>query len=212
MILNSKLNEFAQRWTRFSEIPLAALGLVYLAAYSLQVVFRDIGVLYAQLELASQVIWGVFALDITIRFFSASSIGKFLRSNWLEVFALAVPFMRFLRVFRVVLALRAIRGFLSNRASATGAYLLLLVPLTWFSGAIAVLDAESESSEASIQTLSEALWWSLSTITTVGYGDTYPVTLEGKLVAAVLMVSGIALFSAGAGIFASWMLGGRKTT
>jgi voltage-gated potassium channel len=52
----------------------------------------------------------------------------------------------------------------------------------------------------------------LATITTVGYGDKYPTTLEGQLVAAVLMITGIALFSAGAGMFASWIMSDKKTT
>jgi voltage-gated potassium channel len=88
----------------------------------------------------------------------------------------------------------------------------MLVPLTWFSGGIAVLDAESTNPDASITNLREALWWSLATITTVGYGDKYPTTLEGQLVAAVLMLTGISLFSAGAGIFASWIMGEKKNS
>lgn len=183
-----------------------------MGAYSIQVLYRNSQGLFDGLEILSQIIWGVFVVDILLRAYNAPNIAKFLRANWLELVALALPFLRFLRVFRVILALRAIRGFLSDRASATGAYLLILVPLTWFSGAIAVLDAESLNPEASIRTLGDALWWSLATITTVGYGEIYPVTLEGKAVAAVLMVSGIALFSAGAGIFASWILGDRKSS
>ena len=86
----------------------------------------------------------------------------------------------------------------------------MLVPLTWYAGAIAVLDAESSNPDATIKNVGQALWWSLATITTVGYGDRYPTTFEGQSIAAVLMVTGIALFSAGAGIFASWILAEKK--
>jgi voltage-gated potassium channel len=152
----------------------------------------------------------VFAIDVLVRLAISSNLRIFLKSNWLEILALTLPFLRVLRVFRVVLALRGIKGFVQNRASSTGAYVLMLVPLSWFTGAIAVLDAESSNPDALISNLREALWWSLATITTVGYGDKYPTTLEGQLVAAVLMVTGIALFSAGAGMFASWIMSDKK--
>lgn len=189
---------------------MAVIGVIYLAAYSIQVLNSSNQILVDQLELVSQIIWAVFVVDVIFRLVGSESIPKFLKSSWLEILALAIPFMRILRVFRVILALRGIKGFVKNRASATGTYILMLVPLTWFSGAIAVLDAEATNPDRSITNLREALWWSLATITTVGYGDKYPSTLEGQLVAAVLMLTGIALFSAGAGIFASWIMGEKK--
>lgn len=209
---NPKLISLTKRWESRSNIPMAIVGVVYLADYSIQVLNSTNQHLVDQLEVISQVIWFIFVLDVLFRLIGSESIPKFLKTSWLEILALAIPFMRILRVFRVVLALRGIKGFVKNRASATGTYILMLVPLTWFSGAIAVLDAESSNPERSITNLREALWWSLATITTVGYGDKYPTTFEGQLVAGVLMLTGIALFSAGAGIFASWIMGEKKTS
>jgi voltage-gated potassium channel len=209
---SSKLISLTKTWESKSNIPMAVLGVIYLAAYSIQVVYSSNKELVEQLEVASQIVWAVFVLDVIFRLIGSESIPKFLKSSWLEILALAIPFMRILRVFRVILALRGIKGFVKNRASAMGTYILMLVPLTWFSGGIAVLDAESTNPDASITNLREALWWSLATITTVGYGDKYPTTLEGQLVAAVLMLTGIALFSAGAGIFASWIMGEKKNS
>ena len=209
---SSKFISLTKTWESKSNIPMAVLGVIYLAAYSSQVVYSSNAELVAQLEVASQIIWAVFVLDVIFRLIGSESIPNFLKSSWLEILALAIPFMRILRVFRVILALRGIKGFVKNRASAMGTYILMLVPLTWFSGGIAVLDAESTNPDASITNLREALWWSLATITTVGYGDKYPTTLEGQLVAAVLMLTGIALFSAGAGIFASWIMGEKKNS
>jgi voltage-gated potassium channel len=190
---------------------MALLGLVYLACYSAEVVFPDNLQLVSYLEIVSQIIWLIFLLDLIMRFFAVKRFGRFLRKNWLEMVSLMLLFVRFLRVFRAVLALTAIKRFSSNRASATGLYVLMLMPLTWFTGAVAVLDAESASPGGSITNLREALWWSLATITTVGYGDKYPITLEGQLIAAVLMIAGISLFSAGAAMFATWMLAGPKS-
>jgi voltage-gated potassium channel len=190
-----------------SSLPMGILGLAYLAVYSIEVIFGANSELVYAMQIAGQFLWLIFFVDLIIRAITSKSISDFLKSSWLEIFALTLPFIRFLRIFRVVLALRAIRGIVRDKATRTGVYVLLLVPLTWFSGAVAVLDAESKNSDSGIQTIREALWWSLATITTVGYGDKYPTTLEGQLVAGVLMVAGIALFSAGAAIFASWMLG-----
>lgn len=209
---SSKLVSLTKTWESKSNIPMAVLGVIYLAAYSIQVVYSTNKALVEQLEITSQIIWAIFVVDVLFRLFGSESIPKFLKASWLEILALAIPFMRILRVFRVILALRGIKGFVKNRASAMGTYILMLVPLTWFSGGIAVLDAESTNPDASITNLREALWWSLATITTVGYGDKYPTTLEGQLVAAVLMLTGIALFSAGAGIFASWIMGDKKSS
>lgn len=202
--------KFSSRWTENSSLPLAFVGLVYLAVYSAQVIVPRTSHLQSTFEIVSASIWALFAVDLAIRGIGSKSFGSFLRNSWLEIFALAIPFIRVLRVFRVLLALRGLKGFLGSRAQATGMYILLLVPLTWYSGAIAVLDAESSNPEASITNVGQALWWSLATITTVGYGDRYPTTFEGQAVAAVLMVTGIALFSAGAGIFASWIMAEKK--
>lgn len=204
------LQKLSSRWSEKSSLPLAFVGLVYLAVYSAQVISPRTSPLQSIFDLVSTIIWVIFAVDLAIRGTGSKSLGSFLKNNWLEIFALAIPFIRVLRVFRVILALRGLKGFLGNRAQTTGLYILLLVPLAWYSGAIAVLDAESTNPEASITNIGQALWWSLATITTVGYGDRYPTTFEGQSVAAVLMVTGIALFSAGAGIFASWIMSDKK--
>jgi voltage-gated potassium channel len=207
-----KIRDLIVLWVQKSSVPISLLGLIYLATYAVQVLNQKNVALVQQMELVSWVIWFIFLVDLLLRAIIADKLGRFLRSNWLEIMALAIPFMRILTVLRVVLALTEMRRLFANRASASGAYLLMLVPLTWFSGALAVLDAESGNPEASITNLREALWWSLATITTVGYGDRYPVTPQGEMVAGVLMVTGIALFSAGAGIFASWVMGEKKSS
>jgi voltage-gated potassium channel len=205
-----KIASMGSKWEKASTIPMAFLGLAYLATYSIQVIYRENAGLVNQLNVLEILILAIFSADVGFRFLTSTSPLNFLRVNWLEVLALVLPFLRVLRVFRPLIALRGIKGFFQNRVNATGAYILILVPLTWFTGAIAVLDAESVNPNALITNLREALWWSLSTITTVGYGDRYPTTLEGELVAGVLMITGIALFSAGAGMFASWILADKK--
>jgi voltage-gated potassium channel len=75
-----------------------------------------------------------------------------------------------------------------------------------FVASLAVLDAERDAPDASITTFGDAVWWTITTISTVGYGDRYPITLEGRLVAATLMVAGIALLGVVTGSIASWFV------
>ena len=210
MVRSSKYVQLAKKWEEKSNIPMAILGLAYLATYTAQVLNSENTNLVSQLEIVSVSLWVIFAGDVLFRLVFSKDIRDFIKSSWLEILALTLPFLRVLRVFRVVIGLRGIKGFVQGRANATAAYVVMLLPLTWFTGGIAVLDAESSNPDAIISTLREALWWSLATITTVGYGDKYPTTIEGQLVAAVLMLTGIALFSAGAGMFASWILADKK--
>jgi voltage-gated potassium channel len=73
-------------------------------------------------------------------------------------------------------------------------------------GAVAVLDAERGAPDATINSFGDALWWSLITVTTVGYGDRYPVTGAGQAIAAGLMVAGIALLGVVTAAIAAWFV------
>jgi voltage-gated potassium channel len=62
----------------------------------------------------------------------------------------------------------------------------------------------------SIKTAEDAIWWALVTVTTVGYGDKLPVTTEGRIIAAFLMVTGVSLFGTFTGFIAAWFIGDKK--
>ena len=208
--MKTKFIVFCKSWIEVTNIPFAVLGIAYLGIYSIEVIYASNDALAFNLERLGNLIWLVFILDLLIRFVASDSLLNFLKNNFIELLAVTLPFLRVLRMLRVLLAVRGLRIFVVDRARATGVYIALLAPLTWFTGAIVVLDVESGHSNSTINSLGKALWWSLSTITTVGYGDLYPVTTSGKFVAAVVMITGISLFSAGAGLFASWIMGDRN--
>lgn len=116
-----------------------------------------------------------------------------------------VRIARIIRILRAVRSVRAIGKILTRHrkesAIATAALVTLL--LTVF-GSLAMLQFE-QTAEANIRTGGDALWWAFATVTTVG-GDRYPVTFEGRLVAATLMAAGVALFGTLSGLVASWFL------
>lgn len=116
---------------------------------------------------------------------------------------------RILRIFRVLRGLRATHLLaelvLKRRAqnAMLAVALLALILVTFCS--IAVLHFES-GPDANIKSADDAVWWAFATITTVGYGDRYPITSEGRMVAVLLMVSGVGLFGTFSGFLASWFV------
>jgi voltage-gated potassium channel len=116
---------------------------------------------------------------------------------------------RILRVFRLMRGVRATRLLTSfilrkRTESAFLAATLISILIITFSS-IAVLQLEV-SSDSNIKTPGDAIWWSLVTLTTVGYGDRFPVTTEGRVIGAFLMVTGVGLFGMMSGFIASWFL------
>ena len=139
------------------------------------------------------VIWAIFVVEIVVKFAIAQDRIGFLLGHWLEIIVVIVPPFRPLRIFRLVLfGSRAIRY---SRRLANIDYLgvyavgLVLIGST-------IVAAVEIGGEGEIQSYTDALWWALVTVTTVGYGDVTPVTAAGRIVATFLIVGGVGLFGA----------------
>jgi voltage-gated potassium channel len=118
----------------------------------------------------------------------------------------AARVMRILRVMRGVKSARAIAHFLSARRSESAVLASLLLSLLLIVlCSIAILQFEVPAG-GNIKSPEDAMWWAISTMTTVGYGDAYPVTPEGRVVAVFLMAAGVGVFGTFAGLIASWFL------
>ena len=85
-------------------------------------------------------------------------------------------------------------------------YVAAGVAVVGFVAALAVLDAERANSERNIDSFGDALWWAATTITTVGYGDQFPTTTQGRFVGVGLMLTGIALLGVITAALASWFV------
>jgi voltage-gated potassium channel len=97
---------------------------------------------------------------------------------------------------------------LKNRTRGTFAAVASLSVLLLIFASISILNVETDPG-SNIKTAEDALWWAFVTITTVGYGDKYPVTTEGRAIAAVLMLGGVGLFGTFTGYVASWFMQDR---
>lgn len=160
----------------------------------------------------------VFLADFTYRLVTADSRRQYMGrgGGWLDlVGSLPFPGLRIARLFRVVRALRMIRehggralarDFMRQRAQGAMYVVLLLVVLVLEFAGIGVLAAEEDAQNANIQSASDALWWGYVTITTVGYGDRYPVTNEGRIVGVFLLTVGVGLFGTFTGFLANFFL------
>ncbi|WP_433266445.1 potassium channel family protein [Actinosynnema sp. CS-041913] len=196
------------RWERRAEWPLTALAVVFLVAYAWEVLDdRATPGLHAALEVVLWVVWLVFALDYAARFKLAANKRKFFVSHLFDLLAVVLPVVRQLRVLRLLTVLKLLnRRFAGKIRHQVGVYVAGVTALVGLCASLAVLDAERHHPDATITTFGDAVWWTLTTISTVGYGDRYPVTWEGRLVAALLMIGGIALLGVITGTIASWLV------
>lgn len=161
----------------------------------------------------------VFLTDFIVSLSRSEDRWQYMLSwGWLDLISSIPVFdsMRWGRAARVVRILRVIRGVKATRMIAAmlfqqralnavmaGAFVAILAI---FASSFAILAFE-EGAEGTIKTADDAVWWAICTVTTVGYGDYYPVTWEGRIVAFFLMITGAATFGALAGLLASWFMG-----
>lgn len=187
---------------------LTFLALVFLVIYAGQVLVESTNeVMVRLLNFLSWIIWAVFLLDYLFRIYLATDRMSYFKRRILELVVIALPMLRPLRSLRVLsLANLTTRkqesDYLLNGARIVAASTLLLV----FIGALSVLDAERNAPGANITNFGDALWWAFVTITTVGFGDYYPITLVGRTISVIMMFIGIALVGVITAGFASWFL------
>lgn len=160
----------------------------------------------------------VFLADFFQRLYRAPSKLQFMKWGWIDLlssiplvdalrYGRFVHLVRFLRILRAVRSTKLILFYLfRNRRSGTFSIVASVSVLVVIFGAIGILQFEKGLAGSNIHSAGDALWWSFVTITTVGYGDFYPVTLQGRLVAAILMTAGVGLFGTFTGLVANWFM------
>ena len=166
-----------------------------------------------------QVVCVFFLIDFAYRLASAEARLKyFLTWGWLDLLS-SIPMVDALRSFRaarivrIVRLLRAARSgrqiiewIMKRRAQSTLLAAVFLAIVMLVVGSIGILYFEQDAPGANIVNGADALWWSMVTITTVGYGDFSPVTAGGRVLAGILMTIGIGLFGTFSGYLATRFL------
>jgi voltage-gated potassium channel len=170
------------------------------------------------LDYADTALCAIFFGDFLLSLKRAENRWKYFRTwGWLDLVSSipSIHLARWGRAARIARILRVLRGVraarilgrlaLTRKTESTFLAASLVALLLIVVGSLSVLQFESAEG-SNIRTAEDALWWSITTITTVGYGDRFPVTTEGRLVAVLLMCGGVGLFGMFSGFLAAWFV------
>ncbi|MEV6785200.1 potassium channel family protein, partial [Streptomyces sp. NPDC051098] len=196
------------RWEERTQTPLLVLAAAFALAYAVPIVTPGAdGWVHRLCTAVEWVVWGAFAVDYLVRLALAPSRRLFIRSHPLDLLAVVLPLLRPLRLLRVVSTLLLVgrRARMAPQVTLTTYVAGAVAGLMMF-GSLAVLHVERDAPDGNIKTLGDAVWWSFTTMTTVGYGDHAPTTGLGRLLAVGLMISGIALLGVVTANIAAWFI------
>src|SRR5882757_4442879 len=203
MTPQSRLENFQRR----TEWPMAAVALVFLALYSVQVLARPRGVSNGIVNAAMLATYLVFVADYAARLYLADPRFKWFIRNLLDLAIIVLPFLRPLRLLSLAVVIEVLqRAIGDNIRGKVMIYTALGVLVMIYAASLAILDLERDQPGTHIRNLGDAVWWSITTVTTVGYGDIYPVTSAGRLVAVALMIGGVSLLGIVTATLASWIV------
>lgn len=194
------------RWERRSALPLALLALAYMGLWAFQVLAPLSTTEWDIVEAFILLIWAIFIADFVVRLLLHADKKHFLKSNVIEITALILPSFRFLRVLRVITAIGIMTRVVQTIQGRVNIYIAMMLPMLVLAGSIGVLEAERNAPGATILNFGDALWFTAESIFTIGYGDFFPVTFEGRVISIVMMLAGYALLSVVAVNLASYLL------
>jgi voltage-gated potassium channel len=204
-------------YDRFSaavEVPMTVLALLWLPVLVIPAIVHVSAATGHALDTVDYLVWAVFVAEYLIRLYLAPSRWRFIRTHLIDLLVIAVPVFRPLRVLRLLrfartgLTLAEVLGRARSLLTHRGLHFVLLSVLAIvLVGAALEFGFEDHARGSNIHSYADALWWAIVTITTVGYGDTYPVTAAGRGVAVVLMLTGIGLVGVLSATIASYFVG-----
>jgi voltage-gated potassium channel len=213
----SERDELLKRFERFFELPMVILGFVWLALLIIELVYKTSPVL----ETFGLIIWVIFVLDFSIKFFLAPDKGDFLKKNVLTIISLIVPAFRVLRLARVLRLLRLSRGLrlvkvvssLNRGMRALSAtmkrrafgYVIMLSLIILFGGAAGMYAFEKEV-PGGLTDYGTALWWTSMILTTMG-SEYWPKTGEGRILCILLALYSFAVFGYVTATIATFFIG-----
>ena len=187
---------------------LTFLAIAFLVSYSYTAFVEEISTsVQSILDTVQWVSWIAFAADLLVGVLAAESKVHFLKRHPLEILAVLLPFLRPLRLLRFIsfgtLVFEKVN--LGKSIAISFKVIVTALFLTYLAG-IEITLAERGEPGATIQTVGDGFWWAITTLTTVGYGDIYPTTTEGRFIAVGLMVSGICVLGVTSATVAAWFV------
>jgi voltage-gated potassium channel len=199
--------EAFERFSRMVDGPMMILALAMIPLIIVPLIMDLSPDMDRALVAVDYLIWAAFTVEYVVKLWLAPNRWRFVKANIPDLVIVVLPMLRPLRILRGARLLRllrltrlvafAVEGLSEVRAvlRRRGLSWVLLIALALnLVAAALVLSFERDVPNSNIHSYPDALWWAVTTITTVGYGDRFPISPAGRGVAVVLMVSGIALF------------------
>lgn len=200
--------ELGERWERLTQWPLIVSAVLFLFAYALPIIDPSVPrIVKIVCNWVDWVTWAMFAVDYVVRLVLADDRRRYLLHHWLDLLIVALPLLRPLRLLRLL----PLISVLNRRATMllrgrVALYVAVGSSLVAFVAALTVLSVERGRPGANIENFGDAIWWAAETMTTVGYGDVFPVTAWGRTIAVGLMICGIGLLGTVTATLASWLV------
>ena len=187
---------------------LTVLALSFLVAFSYPAFDSSVSPSQqSAIDTVQWICWLAFALDLIYGIWKAKSKKDYLKQHPLEVASVLLPFLRPLRLMRVIsFGGLAIQKVAIGRQFAITLKVILTALFIAYISAVQITITERAVESSNIKDFGDGLWWAISTVTTVGYGDYFPTTTEGKFIAVMLMVMGISLVGVITASVAAWFV------
>ena len=187
---------------------LTVLALAFLVAFSYPAFDTDISdSTQTSLDLIQWISWGAFASDLLYGLSTAKNKKSFLLKHPLDIAAVLLPFLRPLRLLRIIsfggLALQKVA--MGKQFAITLKVFIASIFIAYVA-AIQITISERAVEGSNIKNFGDGIWWAITTVTTVGYGDKFPTTMEGKFLAVGLMIVGISLMGVITASVAAWFV------
>lgn len=198
-------------WEERTSRPMFVASVLYLLAFAAPIMSTRIQEPYdAYLNIIQMILWGLFAADYCIRLYLAPRRLYFITHNLMNLAIVLLPAWRIVS-FLAMIHLTTNRQYkrLSELAVKLFGYTAIFIIMF----ALAIYSVESSEPGAMIRDLPTAYWWTFTTLATVGYGDVYPITGIGRVIAVVVMLYGVGMVAVATGALASWIIekiGGRE--
>jgi len=187
---------------------LTLLALLFLIAYSYPAFVTSMTPSTQKLiDVIQWVCWLAFAIDLLLGIFNSKVKSEYLKHHLLDVAAVLLPFLRPLRLMRVIsFGGLVIQKVAIGRQFAITLKVAIASIFIAYVAAVQVTISERGVEGSNIKNFGDGLWWAVTTVTTVGYGDRFPVSTEGRLLAVLLMIAGISLVGVITASVASWFV------
>lgn len=197
------------------QLAVLLLSIFVVISLTVELIFELPGDVIRILIYVDTIICVIFFVDFLQQLKAAPSKLGYMKWGWLDLIS-CIPLMemnqfaRLIRVFRLIRAIKSIsmisHAINENKASSSLHFMVVISLMMMVFGSIYILYLEKGMPGANIHNAGDAFWWTFVTITTVGYGDFFPVTAEGRIVAMILITTGVGMFGSFTAVLASWIM------